>query len=510
MKKLFLSEDGILFKIIRVISLIICILLIVGIFEYLKDPLWEGGNTSGITFLSILPMLAGYIAYLVLVFFLSKKLPEKVIGILSIVFFTGLFAALMSLAVIMQACPDVDLVHSYDQAVAMVEQNTHVFLNRDYYCFYTNNIPYGMFVYWMFFIGSKLGITNFRLLGGCCNVVGIMIAVYCLTGIARKCFSKRAAFFVLCILIANPMLYAYCPFYYTDTLSLPFLAGGAYLIVTGITDMENKIKSGICLLLGGLTIGLATSIRVTSVFFLIAVIVCGLFSIRFKKPFKEYFKDRFEKVLTFLVCVAIGFIISRLVYYAFFNAQIDFDTRDTSVPAAHYLMMGAKGYGFYDGGDVDFTQSFETHEEKVENDMRMYRERIKNNGFKGNMDLISKKENNVWASGTHAYQQYIRNVTEESAIHRFIMGDTSKVFLNYCFAFNTGFFVLMIVSLLLRGKNADASRIVNIFAIYFCGAVLFYVFWESHPRHAITFMIMLTALFGQIVNIGKTNNKGES
>ena len=507
MKNLFLSEDGVLFKIIRAISIIICALLLVGVFVYMKNPFWDGGPNSGIAYSSTLLLLAGYSAYLVLVFFMAKKLPEKVLRILGIVFFVCFFAALISIVVTIQVCPDVDLNHSYDQALSMLKKKTHVFTYGEYFSVCTNNIPHGMFVYWMFFIGKKLGVSNFRLLGGCCNVVGIMIAVYCLTGIVRRCFSKRAAFFVLCVLAVNPVLYAYCPYYYTDTLSLPFLAGGAYLLVIGLTDMDKKIKSSICLLFGGLTIGLATTMRVTSAFFLIAILVYGLFSVKFKKPFKDRFKACFEKVLTFLLCVAIGFILSRLVYYTFYNAQIDFETRDSARTATHYLMMGAKGNGSYDDGDVAFTSSFDTHEEKVENNMRVYRERIKNNGFSGNLKLIKEKETLVWGPGTHGYLQYIRYVTEESALHQFIMGENSKVFLNYCFAYNMGFFILMIISLLLRGKDAKASGIVNILAIYFCGAVLFYVFWESHPRHSMVFTIMCTILFGQICNIGKNIGK---
>ena len=60
-----------------------------------------------------------------------------------------------------------------------------------------------------------------------------------------------------------------------------------------------------------------------------------------------------------------------------------------------------------------FTRSFPTHEEKVENNKKVYLEHLRENGVLGNLKLAIKKEAIVWGIGTHGYTQYTKNVVEK-------------------------------------------------------------------------------------------------
>lgn len=55
-------------------------------------------------------------------------------------------------------------------------------------------------------------------------------------------------------------------------------------------------------------------------------------------------------------------------------------------------MMGSHGNGTYNVKDMRFTRSFPTHEEKVENNKKVYLEHLRENGVLGNLKLAIKKE----------------------------------------------------------------------------------------------------------------------
>ena len=84
------------------------------------------------------------------------------------------------------------------------------------------------------------------------------------------------------------------------------------------------------------------------------------------------------------------------------------DTYDSAITIEHFLMMGSHGNGTYNVKDMRFTRSFPTHEEKVENNKKVYLEHLRENGVLGNLKLAIRKEAIVWGIGTHGYTQYTK------------------------------------------------------------------------------------------------------
>ena len=85
-------------------------------------------------------------------------------------------------------------------------------------------------------------------------------------------------------------------------------------------------------------------------------------------------------------------------------------------------MMGSHGNGTYNVKDMRFTRSFPTHEEKVENNKKVYLEHLRENGVLGNLKLAIKKEAIVWGIGTHGYTQYTKNVVEKTTCYDWLVG----------------------------------------------------------------------------------------
>lgn len=424
-----------------------------------------------------------YLVFMAGVVRMCGRLADKTLKYLVWAGIAAAFCAQFFIAFQMKLIPDVDLSHIYDQATALIEAGQVKFTDQYYFGFFTNNIPIGIVVYWVFRLSDALGSTDYRLAGGVFNVC-MLLLFYCFSyKVLCKITSVRNTAVVMAVLLTNPALYAYASYYYTDTVSMPFVMIGTYLILKGWESDESLRKKLLFYLLAGTVIGLALKIRVTSVFIALAF---GVFLL-WKRYWKEFLK--------FFAGMCAGSMIFFLLWSIPYHYHIDFDTKDTGVPVQHFLMMGSNNEkdGRYFHEDVKFTRSFETHEERVENNMAVWQKRIKEKGIVGNLVFMAKKEAIVWCIGSKGYRQYTKNVEEKTGVYQWISGSKSKLFQNYMQAYN-GLMLFFIALGLLCAWKRD-SRYMLIFAIFWAGALVFYILWEAHPRQSMSYAGILVMMF---------------
>ena len=290
--------------------------------------------------------------------------------------------------------------------------------------------------------------------------------------------SVRTAAWVMFLILTNPVLYAYASYYYTDTISLGLMMSGLCLMVLG-WDRKHKGVRLLLIFFGGFVMAAAVKIRVTSSFILIAVFVAMIW------------KRQWRGILAFFIPLCIGVAAFGMLWSGIYRYHVNFDTRNTSVTAEHFLMMASTGNGTYRNEDVSFTYSFPTHEEKRENNLRVWKERLRENGPVGNFRLAARKEALVWAAGTRGYLQYTSRVVKETPIFQMIAGKWSSAFQNFMQAYNIVIFLLMGIGIAMD-RGDDRWQLV--LDIYFLGAIVFYVFWEAHARHSTSFIMLLTFL----------------
>lgn len=113
-------------------------------------------------------------------------------------------------------------------------------------------------------------------------------------------------------------------------------------------------------LAAGFLIGFATCIRVTSIFIVLAAGAWILLN--------KYWK----KLLTLGIPLVCGLLVFQLAWGGVYRYHVDMDTYDSAITIEHFLMMGSHGNGTYNVKDMRFTRSFPTHEEKVENNKKVY------------------------------------------------------------------------------------------------------------------------------------------
>lgn len=420
------------------------------------------------------------IAYTVCLFWVSQTVSLKVLKriIAGLVLLVSICQVLIAFN--MQLTPKVDLVHIYEQIMKMFENNSIEITDIDYFGYFPNNIPVTILIYWVFRFGKAIGITNYRLTGGLFNVLCIWISWFFLYRLAKDKFGEKRALFFEGILVINPLFLAYASYYYTDTTSLPFLAGAAYYLLHESKEGSTFIKSVSRYILGGFLLAAAMKLRITSIFLGLAILTYMLV------------KRLYLKKIKCLAAVLIGYLCFQLLFSPVYRMHAPFDTYDSAVPATHFIMMGLSYDGTHNAEDVLFTQSFPTHEEKVENTLRVIKERLKERGVLGNIKLAIFKEAQVWGMGPHSFSSYTEFVTEKNIIYDLFRGNKSNWFFCYTQGYNAAFFLLLLVSIILSRK--EFTYFHQIIGIYLIGAVVFYMFWEALPRHAFVIMVMSTFL----------------
>lgn len=459
---------------------IYCVLILVSAFLFLTsvaEPwLYHDNNGLLTVFFAILFALS-----FICIIFGIWKLPDTVIcsGIWIGIFFV--FFIQLYIVFHMQLVPKVDLSHIYDQCVEMLETGNAQITDIHYFGLNTNNIPVTIVIYWVFRFFHAMGLENYRIAGGIFNVF-LLLMVYIFSFlILKRLTTMRVTAAVMLLLLVNPAFYAYASYYYTDTVSMAFTMAGAYVILCGFSE-NIKWKRAFFFFLAGFLIGFAFRIRVTSVFLIVAV-AAGLF-----------LRKQWRKLLQYAILLICGILLFLLLWGRVYTYHVNFDTEESAITAEHFLMMGSTGRGTYNADDVKFTRSFDTHEEKVENNLRVYRQRIRENGFLGNLRLIVVKQAIVWGIGARGYSQYTEYVTEETTCYNWITGKNSACFRSYMQSYNIVlFFMIMLGLLAARKKNFD-SMSMTVLAVYWAEGLMFYIFWEAHARHSLSFLPFLTML----------------
>lgn len=432
-----------------------------------------------------LGMTAAYLCIFLVLVLVVRQLPEKCLVILSFVLIACATASQLYIADQMQLLPDVDLYCVIDQDKEIVEKGLHYFTNEEYFAVNTNNIPLTIVIYWVFRFTKALGFHNYELAGGIFNVGMNLITYAAGYGIARRVTSDRPAFLFLAALLTNPVPYAYASYYYTDTISMGLATLAVYLFVCAIQTAEKSGKRSIVLfVLSGVIFFWAVKVRVTSSFVLIAAVVYAVIMGKWKRIRKTS------------IPVMLGLLIGCAVYLPLYHYHVPYDTKETDITWEHFAAMGAnmETYGRYSYDDVAETLAQPTHEARVSYNLRKWQRRLKENGLAGGFHLVCNKEAIVWSYGSKQYYLYLQFVKDKQPIYDWLEGEHAGYFRNYLQSYNSLFLTAILVSLLVSLRRKKCGAMTCIAAIDWLGAVAFYAIWEVHPRHSVSYLLLMNML----------------
>ncbi len=370
--------------------------------------------------------------------------------------------------------------YSYDFAVNgnfdLIQQ--HYSKGKVYLVKYPNNIALTLLLSFLYKITySLLGCVP-KILPVVLNCVAINLSVLFTVFTAKKLFGNKQSLLalVLCMLFAP--YYTYTPFYYTDSLSMPFLIGGVYLFVSAIKS-ENKYKKYALLLAFGGVVFLGFKMKATVIF----ALICGLVYVLLKFDIK--------RVATISLAVIVGFSTVGAVYTTCVNS-LNLYTKEQSYeseyPYTHWVMMGLKGVGRYNRADSRYTMSFKNKDKKQKANIREIENRVEEYGAVGLISHTAKKAVWIWEDGTYFISHHIEKPVERNGIHSFVLteGDNHYIFNIYSCGFQLFLIFMMILSAFKSCIKPKVDKTILLKGLLF-SILIFLLIWEARSRYLYNF-----------------------
>lgn len=265
------------------------------------------------------------------------------------------------------------------------------------------------------------------------NIFAINISIMLTAFTAKRLFGNKKALFVLAFCALFLPYLTYLPYYYSDSMSMPFLIGAVYLIVSAL-QVDNRKSMYAKLCAAGALIFLGYKVKGS----LIILFAVGLLLLFLKFKFKK------------AVC----------------------------------LMMGLKGLGKYDEHDDYYTRSFPSKKEKQDANIKVIKERIKDYKFSGLYEHMIEKAVWTWQDGTYYISYHNRKPKNDNILMDFlhIDGKYNKAFQNYSSALQLFILLMICISALKTLIKPKVDEMLLIKGVVFA-AFLFFLLWETRSRY---------------------------
>ncbi|MCC8167924.1 MAG: hypothetical protein LIO37_01085 [Clostridiales bacterium] len=418
----------------------------------------------------------------------------------------------------------------------------------NYFSKYGNNYAVVFYLAGFFKLTLAVGITDIWMPLYLLNMSGLLLGAAFTWLTAGKVLGLKGAVKVQLLMTLCPVYYLMMFWVYTTTLSVPFVMGMIYLALCirdvaagelritaglaeaaagdgieetgavaasgekgvraeefdrgGKTDRIIRIKLIVLSAVAGLVCSLGFLLRATNAIVAIAIAICMLLSVmrriasrKSQQPYGRTF------IVGWIAACLVAAIVAVSSYGAINSACQEFfaEVSDNNYPITHWLMMGSHGNAMYNSEDSEFTNSFETAEEKTEATWAQTVENYKEAGVAGTLKLIVKKMIINWSDGYFAMDIRLEQSMKYSPVYTYIAGNHNDVFHLYCQGYWLAIGVLVIAACIRTLRKETVPMLPFLLVLTLFGAIVFYWFWEVKPAYALPFLYVfyLLAVCGQ-------------
>lgn len=306
------------------------------------------------------------------------------------------------------------------------------------------------------------------------NIFAINISIMLTAFTAKKLFGNRKSVFVFAFCALFLPYLTYLPYYYSDSMSMPFLIGAVYLIVSALKG-DNKKSMYAKLCVAGALIFLGYKVKGS----LIIAFAVGLVLL--------FLKFRFKKAICLILVFTAGFGSVGIAYTAAVKAVNPITKEqyeEFEYPVTHWMMMGLKGLGKYDEKDDYYTRSFPSKEEKKDANINVIKDRIKDYKAEGLYEHLANKSVWTWQDGTYYISYHNRKPKNDNILMDFLLidGKYNKIFQNYSSALQLFILLMICLSAMKSMLKPKVDELLLIKGIVFA-AFLFFLLWETRSRY---------------------------
>lgn len=440
---------------------------------------------------NILIMIAGVIIYIGIIYFLYKYISKLDAGksytkvIVEIMVVIYLLQILFAFLFMVNPSWDFGVIYEASENIAT---GTSSLGQVDYLYMYTNNFALTAFVTLIFKISHLFGIINLNVIGILINIMFIDLGIFLTYLTCQKIFGRNKALIVFAIMAVLTPLYTYTPIYYSDTMSLPFIILPFYLYILS-NNCQDKKKKIILDILTAIALLIGMSLKFTIVIPLISIVIYKILFEGIRKNIKYF--------ITITCTIAVFWFLQNLAIKSTFDKE---RLEKEQFPFTHWIMMGLKGNGMYNGEDAAATLERQTKQEKEEYNISQIQKRLKEYYDTGTLDdFYINKLMFTWGDGTfYAPEKLARNPLNRGMQHEFILftGEYKDTFLYFSQIQYIAIVILMIFSCYNKNNGEDHYRFVISLSNF--GLILFLLIWEARSRYIVNYIpyFCILAMYG--------------
>lgn len=378
-----------------------------------------------------------------------------------------------------------DALKVYDEALALFSQKGILAEDLEgYFARYSNNYAITILTHWLIKIFRFAGIVGKDFSGGVLalqftNIFFVDSAFVGAYFFIRTFAGSRAGSIFALYTVCNPLSYVWLPFYYTNTVAMPFAVIGGYLLLTAFLKEEKQEKDKrpfyYCVF-AGILFAFGAALRATVLIALIAACIT-LFCL------KDKLWERKKSFLLWLFFL-IGFIFAQGAYQGAKSHYLAFDERDTAFPITHWIAMGLSNTGSFDPADEEYTMSFPTKEEKEAAAAALIKERAGALGPIGIGKLYMKKLEQTFGDGAGGYHSELNLSKDYGKLWQIVYGVYRDPLLTITQVFYLLSLFCGLVSAILILKK-KLMRELFFLPLLLLGSFLFQMIWEMGTVYSI-------------------------
>ena len=316
------------------------------------------------------------------------------------------------------------------------------------------------------------------------NTLAINASVLMTALLAQKLFGNKKALMTLILCFLFVPFYTYTPYYYTDSLSMPFFVGGMYLFFSAVKS-KTKYKKYVLMLICGAVIMLGFKMKGSvAILFAVAVVYMLL-------------KLDIKRFACLTLALVIGFSCTYAVYTAAYRAS-NIITKEQEYkyefPPTHWIMMGLKGYGCYTIVDAEYTGRRMGKDAKVEATMEIINSRIeqRNKQLNGVDDMLTHLDRKMvwtWEDGSYFISHHIdQPLNGRNFLHTLVLndGENHMALYAYCCGFQLFLILMMALSAFRAIIRPSVNEYVLLRGVVFA-ILIFLLIWETRSRYLYNF-----------------------
>lgn len=311
------------------------------------------------------------------------------------------------------------------------------------------------------------------------NTIFINAAVIFCFLTAKKAFGNFHALTAAAICFLFLPYYTYCPYFYTDSISMPFCVLSIYLFICAY-ESEKMPKKIALFFFSGFVCAIGYALKGSIAVVLIAVVIYMIY------------KGGIKRILLGTGTIITGFLVLTVAFSGLVSS-LNIADKETSAkekyPLTHWVMMGLKGSGGYNREDSKLTAHAGNYQEKKQANINVISQRISDYGFNGLMNHFAEKIEFTWDDGTYYISHYTyKNINDNSLLHNIIPkgGVNSPPFYAFSSAMHIMILVMVCVSAFscIRKPRFDYITLMHIMMF---GVFLFFLIWETRSRYIYNF-----------------------